>query len=48
MVGLMVPAAYAAEDGWPSQTSVGGEALCPMKALVWGNARARKKEWVGW
>jgi hypothetical protein len=53
MVGLMTPAAYAAEDGlvWGSgmRSSMGGEALGPVKVLCQGNARARKQEWVdGW
>jgi hypothetical protein len=33
MVELMAPAAYVAEEGWPSQSSMGGEALGPVKAL---------------
>jgi hypothetical protein len=32
MVGLMALAAYVAEE-WPSQSSMGGEALGPVKVL---------------
>jgi hypothetical protein len=36
--------------GWPSQLSMGGDALGLAKicAPVKGNARARKQEWVCW
>jgi hypothetical protein len=29
----MSPAAYVSENGWPSWSSMGGEALGPVKAL---------------
>jgi hypothetical protein len=49
MVGLIAPAAYAAEDGlvshqWEERPFVLGRLYAP----VWGNARARKQEWVDW
>jgi hypothetical protein len=42
-------AAYVAKDGlvghhWEEQPLV----LQRLYAPVWGNARARKQEWVGW
>jgi hypothetical protein len=46
----MALAAYIAEGGWPSQSSMEEEALGPVKALCpsVGESRARKMELVGW
>jgi hypothetical protein len=49
MVGLMAPAAYAAEDvlvghQWEERPL----AFRRFYAPVQGNSRARKQEWVGW
>jgi hypothetical protein len=49
MVGFMTLAAYVAEDvlvayKWEERPLV----LWKFYGPVWGNARARKQEWVGW
>jgi hypothetical protein len=33
MVELVALAIFVAEDGWPNRSSMGGEALGPVKAL---------------
>jgi hypothetical protein len=47
MVGLMAPAAYAAEDGLVNQWEKRPFVLQRLYAPVLGNARASKREWVG-
>ena len=45
----MAPAAYATEDGLVGH-QLGGEALCPMKALCpsVGECQGQEQEWVVW
>jgi hypothetical protein len=41
---------YMCDRGWPDWSSVGGEALGPVRAL-WpsvGECQDQKWEWVGW
>jgi hypothetical protein len=47
MVGLVALAAYV---GWPSRSSMGGEALGPVKVLSSsiGEGQNQQWEWVGW
>jgi hypothetical protein len=41
---------HICSKGWPSQVSMGGEALGPRKAqcLSVGDFRTGKREWMGW